>query len=65
MLKKIKKTAFNVTVMLVTFIAMVTFSLLSVDFSSIFYILIFGLVGLLIYTVGCLRDKKQGREGEK
>ena len=65
MLKKIKKTAFNLTVMALTLISMVTLSLLSVSFSSIFYILIFGLIGLLIYTVGYLRDKNQGKEGEK
>jgi len=63
MLKKIKKTVFNLAVMLITFCAMVLFSLFSVSFSSIFYILIFGLVGLLIYTVGYLRNKS--REGRK
>ena len=65
MLKKIKKNAFNITVMALTFTAMVTFSLFSVSFSSIFYILIFGLIGLLIYTVGYLRDKNQGEEEKK
>ena len=63
MLKKIKKTVFNLAVMSITFCAMVLFSLFSVSFSSIFYILIFGLVGLLIYTVGYLRNKS--REGRK
>ena len=61
MLKKIKKTVFNVTVILITFTAMTLFSLFSVSFSSIFYILIFGLISILIYTVGFLRireDKK-------
>ena len=57
MLKKIKKTVFNVAVMLITFCAMILFSLFSVSFSSIFYILIFGAIGLLIYTVGYLRNK--------
>ena len=57
MLKKIKKTVFNVSVMLITFTAMILFSLFSVSFSSIFYILIFGVIGLLIYTVGYLRNK--------
>ena len=57
MLKKIKKTVFNAAVMLITFCAMILFSLFSVSFSSIFYILIFGTVGLLIYTVGYLRNK--------
>ena len=65
MLRKIKKNAFNITVMALTFTAMVTFSLFSVSFSSIFYILIFGLIGLLIYTVGYLRDKNQGEEEKK
>ena len=57
MMKKIKKTVFNVSVMLITFFAMILFSLFSVSFSSIFYILIFGATGLLIYTVGYLRNK--------
>ena len=57
MLKKIRKTVFNISVMAITFSAMITFSLFSFNFSSIFYILIFGLIGLLIYTVGYLRSK--------
>ena len=63
MLKKIKKTAFNVAVMLITFCAMILFSLFSVSFSSIFYILIFGLVSLLIYTVEYLKNKS-GEDGK-
>ena len=63
MLKKIKKTVFNVAVMVITFTAMILFSLFSVSFSSIFYILIFGSIGLLIYTVGYLSNKF--REGRK
>lgn len=65
MLRKIKKSAFNITVMASTFTAMVIFSLFSISFSSIFYILIFGLIGLLIYTIGYLRDKNQGEEEKK
>ncbi len=57
MLKKIKKTVFNLTVLLITFFVMILFSLFSVSFSSIFYILIFGLIGFLIYTVEYLRNK--------
>ena len=62
MLRKIKKSAFNVTVMTITFAAMITFSLFSVSFSSIFYILIFGSLGLLVYAVGYLKSKREGRE---
>jgi hypothetical protein len=42
--------------MLITFSAMITFSLLSVSFSSIFYILIFGALGLAVYAVGFIRS---------
>ena len=61
MLKKIKKTPFSITVMLITFVCTVTLGLLSVSFSSIFYILIFGSAGLLIYTVGYLRRRGEGK----
>ena len=58
MLKRIKKSVFNVTVILLTFLAMISFSLLSISFSSIFYILIFGTVGLSVYTVNYLKSRR-------
>ena len=61
MLRKIRKTPFSIAVMTLTLIGIVTFSLLSVSFSSIFYILIFGALGLLIYALGCIRE----REGKR
>lgn len=64
MLKKIKKTPFNVTVMSVTLISFILFSLFSVSFSSIFYIIIFGLVGLSIFTVKYIAELKH-KEGDK
>ena len=64
MLKKIKKNAFNVAVMCITLTAMVLLSLLSVKFSSIFYILIFGSVGLIAFTVKYIGEKRHG-EGEE
>lgn len=51
MLKKIKKTAFSITAMSLTFVGMILFALFSVRFSSIFYILIFALVSLLIFSL--------------
>ena len=60
MLRKIKKTAFNITVILITLVSMLTLSLLSVGFSTVFYILIFGALGLVIYTVGYLKDRGEG-----
>ena len=65
MLKKMKKTAFNIAVMAITFVAMITLSLFSVSFSSIFYILIFGALGLLVYALGYLRSRNASGEGEK
>jgi len=65
MLRKIKKTPFNITVMAVTFVSMITFSLFSVSFSSIFYILIFGSIGLLIYAISYIRSRNRNKEGEK
>ena len=61
MLKKIKKTPWSISVMAITFVAMITFSLLSVGFSSILYIIIFGSISLAIYAVGYFKE----RQGEK
>ena len=65
MLKKMKKTAFNIAVMAITFVAMITLSLFSVSFSSIFYILIFGALGLLVYALGYLRSRNSSGEDKK
>lgn len=62
MLKKVKKTPFSILVMSLTFVCMITLSLLSVSFSSIFYILIFGTAGLMIYTARYVKDKKEARK---
>ena len=63
MLKKIKKTAFNIVALVLTLLSMLTLSLLAVNFSSIFYILIFATLSLVVYLIGKIRE--QGREGEK
>ena len=57
MLKKMKKTPFNLIALSVTLVSMMLLSLLSVRFSSIFYILIGGIIGAIIYTVGYLKRK--------
>ena len=57
MLKKIKKTPFSITVLSLTFCAMVAFSIFAVSFSSIFYILIFGGVGFLLYAIKQIKAK--------
>ena len=67
MLKKMKKKTFNLIVMSATFLCMVAFGVFAVSFSSIFYILISGFVGLLIYLIGYFKTKKspEQKEGEQ
>ncbi len=59
MLKQMKKTPFNIVVLSAVITCMVIFSVLAVSFSTIFYILISGGVGLILYLVGLLRKRKE------
>jgi len=59
MLKQMKKTAFNISILSAVILCMVAASVFSVNFSTIFYILISGTVGLVLYTLGLLRGKKE------
>ena len=58
MLKRMKKTAFNLLILSAVILCMVAFSVLSVSFSTIFYILLSGGIGVFIYALGLLRGKK-------
>ena len=58
MLKGMKRNALNISIVLAVIICMVAFALLSVNFSSIFYILISALVGLAVYVAGLIRGKE-------
>jgi len=64
MLKKIKKNKGDIVIVLLTFLCMLTLSLLSVRFSSIFYILISGSIGLLVYIIRYIKNKKDGSRHE-
>ena len=55
MLKQMKKTAFNIIIVSITIICMVVFSLFSVKFSTIFYILISGACGVVVYILGRIK----------
>ena len=59
MLKKMKKNPFTLIIMGATFTAMVTLSLLAVKFSTIFYILIGGIAGVVMYLIK--RARKEGK----
>lgn len=60
MLKQMKKTAFNMIIISATIVCMVTLSVLAVKFSTIFYILLSGTVGVIVYLLGKL--KKEDRQ---
>ena len=59
MLKQMKKTAFNIIIISITLVCMVVFSLFAVKFSTIFYILISGICGVVVYLLGKIRKEKK------
>ncbi len=64
MMKKLKKTVFNVTLLTLTVLTMLTLSLLAVDFSSVFIILIGGAVGLCVYLITLCAQKNKAKKQE-
>ena len=61
--KNMKKTAFNMVVFFGTLICMLAFGFFGVNFSSIFFILIGGVLGLFVYLIGqILKMNKRGGE---
>ena len=58
MLKPMKKTVFNIIIILITLICMVVLSLFAVKFSTIFYILISGAFGVVVYFLGKLKKEE-------
>ena len=62
MLKQMKKTLFHIAILFAVITCMVVLSVLSVNFSTIFYILISGGIGLFMYLLGVLHRKK-GADG--
>ncbi len=62
MMKGLKKTPFNVIVLSVVAVALVLMSLFAVKFSTIYFILICGTVGVFIYLLGLLCNKKEAKK---
>lgn len=60
MLKKLKKTPLGIALLILVAACLVTLSLLSVRFSSVFYVLIGAVVGLCAYLVSRMREKRGG-----
>ena len=61
MFKKLKKTVLNIILFSLTLGGVVIFTLFfpQIDISSIFYILIGGLVGIVVYLIGYLKSVKE------
>ena len=59
MLRQMKKTEFNIIIILITLICMVVLSLFAVKFSTIFYILISGALGIVVYFLGKRRKEEK------
>lgn len=61
---KLPKTVFNIVIFAATVACMIAFSVLSVNFSSVFYILISGAVGLTVYLIKRLKDRKKDKSDD-
>lgn len=59
MLVHMKKNAFNIIIISITLICMVVFSLFAVKFSTIFYIMISGACGVVVYLLGKIRKEEK------
>ena len=64
MFKSLKKTAFNLIAFIITVCCLVVFSILAVDFSTIFYILIGGVLGLVGYFISLIKDKNKEKSSK-
>ena len=59
MLAHMKKNAFNIIIISTTIICMVVFSLFAVKFSTIFYIMISGACGVVVFLLGKIRKEEK------
>lgn len=58
MMKDVEKNIFNIIILTVTLACMVLFSVFSVSFSSIFYIIISGFIGLFVYMIRLIHARR-------
>ena len=59
MFKGIKKTSFNIAIVAAVILCMLIFSVFAIKFSTVFYILICGTLGVCIYLFGKFCHKKE------
>lgn len=61
MMKDMEKNIFNIIILMVTLACMVLFSVFSVSFSSIFYIIISGFIGLFVYMIRLIHARRNNK----
>ena len=61
---KLKKDFLNILILSLTILLMLLFSLFAISFSSVFLILISGTIGVFLYLIKNLIDKKKKRQQE-
>ena len=61
MFKSLKKTAFNIILFSITLVVLVCLSIFAVEFSTIFYVLIGGAIGLTAYFISLIKNKKKAK----
>lgn len=64
LLRGMKKTPLSVSIVSITVLSMVLLSLFAIRFSTVFYILIAGALGIFLYCIGRIRAQK-GEEAKK
>lgn len=65
LLKHVKKTVLSVTLLVATMGCLVAFSLFSIKFSSVFYVLIGGAIGLIVYLISYISERAKAKKESK
>lgn len=65
MFKGLKKSAFNVVLFSVATVTMITLDILAIGFSSVYYILIGGAIGVAVYVISYAKEKRTVEDSEK
>lgn len=61
---QLKKSLLNYVILALTIGCMTAFSLFSINFSAVFYILISGGAGLIYFLISLAKERKQRKDGE-
>ena len=60
--RQMKKTLLSVSIVAAVMLCMVAFSVFAIKFSTVFYILICGCIGLAVYFIKRISEKREGSE---